>query len=115
MPTNMTHSAKGTTGKRNTPEFKEFTVEVGIYTVDKIGFDLIVEDKGIKYLVDLVNKTLDTNEVNAERARLTAEKEEDNKKKYKESVVYATLWQEVMNASTEEEKMAILAKAQANQ
>ena len=101
MPFNATRSANGTTGKRGTPEFQEFTVQLRGYTEDEIGHENCTLDVGKVGIVQAINARLDVSAINTERTRLTSGKTAEMK-------TSAALWERVQNAKTPEEKLAII-------
>ena len=100
MPTNTELTAKGSTGECLSKV--EFEASYNGYTLDSDGLDQVVEDYKID-LVKLVNKARATLAINTERAKLTAGDRQETKAK-------SNAFDEIANASTEEEKMALMKK-----
>ena len=100
MPTNLVKTASGSTGEG--VDKVEFSVEFNGYSNDQAGLDQITKDYGLD-VVGLINKARSTLAVNTERARLT----KDDKKVVKEN---SNAFEEIKNASSEEEKQALVAK-----
>ena len=100
MPTNVELTANGSTGEGT--EKQSFTASYNGYTRDQDGLDAIADDYKLD-VVDLINKARATLAINTERARLTS----GGKKVQKEQ---SNAFEEIKNASSEEEKQALMAK-----
>ena len=100
MPCNTKLTAKGSTGEGLAK--LDFEASYDGYTNDQDGLDACVADYKLD-LVKLVNKARATLAVNTARAKLTAGSRQETKAK-------SNAFDEIANASTEEEKMALMKK-----
>jgi hypothetical protein len=82
---------------------QSFEVEAEVYSNDADGFDMLVEEYGTARIIAIVNKNRETLVINAERTRLTEFRNEIKNNK-------ANAFDELMAATTEEEKQAIATK-----
>ena len=82
---------------------QSFEVEAEVYSNDADGFDMLVEEYGTARIIGIINKNRETLVVNAERTRLTEFRNEIKNSK-------ASAFDDLMAATTEEEKQAIATK-----